>query len=249
MHIDAICETNGKGWLIWAAQCPGAFARGATENEALAKLPGDVRRFLHWAGEPAGDITVTPGAPIESGLHTEDADSDLLLEADCAPMTEADYAAAKLLVLKSARDFCTLFESILNPDISPRAPRTSFYGPVPRTPREMYDHTNHTTAYYMAAFGIPFENMPDLYANRLQALAEIEEREELLTGKVCTAPDGERWTLRKLLRRFLWHDRIHARAMWRTAARCGAAPWQTPSASAEPFDAGRQIPAASGCET
>ena len=34
MHIDAICETNGKGWLIWAAQCPGAFARGATENEA-----------------------------------------------------------------------------------------------------------------------------------------------------------------------------------------------------------------------
>ena len=164
MHIDAICETNGKGWLIWAAQCPGAFARGATENEALAKLPGDVRRFLHWAGEPAGDITVTPGAPIESGLHTEDADSDLLLEADCAPMTEADYAAAKLLVLKSARDFCALFESIPNPDISPRAPRTSFYGPVPRTPREMYDHTNSTTAYYMAAFGIPFENMPDLYA-------------------------------------------------------------------------------------
>ena len=187
MHIDAICETNGKGWLLWAAQCPGAFARGATENEALAKLPGDVRRFLRWAGEPAGDITVTPGAPIESSLHTED-------------------------------DFCTLFESIPNPDISPRAPRTSFYGPVPRTPREMYDHTNSTTAYYMAAFGIPFENMPDLYANRLQALAEIEEREELLTGKVCTAPDGERWTLRKLLRRFLWHDRIHARAMWRMAA-------------------------------
>ena len=177
MHIDAICETNGKGWLIWAAQCPGAFARGATENEALAKLPGDVRRFLHWAGEPAGDITVTPGAPIESGLHTEDADSDLLLEADCAPMTEADYAAAKLLVLKSARDFCALFESIPNPDISPRAPRTSFYSPVPRTPREMYDHTNSTTAYYMAAFCIPFENMPDLYANRLQALAEIEDRE------------------------------------------------------------------------
>ena len=73
MHIDAICETNGKGWLLWAAQCPGAFARGATENEALAKLPGDVRRFLRWAGEPVGDITVTPGAPIESSLHTEHA--------------------------------------------------------------------------------------------------------------------------------------------------------------------------------
>lgn len=197
---------------------PTERAGSSGQRRAPAPLRAARRKTKRWAGEPAGDITVTPGAPIESGLHTEDADSDLLLEADCAPMTEADYAAAKLLVLKSARDFCALFESIPNPDISPRAPRTSFYGPVPRTPREMYDHTNSTTAYYMAAFGIPFENMPDLYANRLQALAEIEDREELLTGKVCTAPDGERWTLRKLLRRFLWHDRIHARAMWRTAA-------------------------------
>ena len=66
MHIDAICETNGKGWLLWAAQCPGAFARGATENEALAKLPGDVRRFLRWAGEPArpSKAACTPRTPI-----------------------------------------------------------------------------------------------------------------------------------------------------------------------------------------
>ena len=35
--------------------------------------------------------------------------------------------------------------------------------------------------------------------------------------RVYTAPDGELWTMRKVIRRFLWHDRIHARAMWRTA--------------------------------
>ena len=61
------------------------------------------------------------------------------------------------------------------------------------------------------------ENLPDLYANRMQALAEVELLEDFLSGRVHTAPDGEEWTLRKLLRRFLWHDRIHARAMWRTA--------------------------------
>ena len=223
MHIDAICETNGKGWLIWAAQCPRRLCARRDGKRSAGQAAG--RRAALPAtgpGEPCpGTLTVDAGGhPIERRPATpRDAEvPTCVLEADCAPMTEADYAAAKLLVLKSARDFCTLFESIPNPDISPRAPRTSFYGPVPRTPREMYDHTNSTTAYYMAAFGIPFENMPDLYANRLQALAEIEDREELLTGRICTAPDGERWTLRKLLRRFLWHDRIHARAMWRTAA-------------------------------
>ena len=27
----------------------------------------------------------------------------------------------------------------------------------------------------------------------------------------------ERWTLAKVIRRFIWHDRIHAKAMWRMA--------------------------------
>lgn len=26
---------------------------------------------------------------------------------------------------------------------------------------------------------------------------------------------GEMWSVRKVLRRFVWHDRIHAKAMWR----------------------------------
>ena len=52
----------------------------------------------------------------------------------------------------------------------------------------------------------------------MQALSELEEPPDFLSGEVYTAPDGELWTMRKVLRRFLWHDRIHARAMWRTAS-------------------------------
>ena len=56
------------------------------------------------------------------------------------------------------------------------------------------------------------------HRGRLQALSALEELPDPLSGTVYTAPDGELWTMRKVLRRFLWHDRIHARAMWRTAA-------------------------------
>ena len=39
---------------------------------------------------------------------------------------------------------------------------------------------------------------------------------------VRTGSWNDEWSVRKLLRRFLWHDRIHARAMYRMAVRlCG----------------------------
>ena len=30
---------------------------------------------------------------------------------------------------------------------------------------------------------------------------------------------GEEWSLQKVLRRFIWHDRIHAKAMYRMAVK------------------------------
>lgn len=220
MTIEAVCEYNARGYLIYAANYPGAFVRGATENEALAKFPGELRSYLRWCGQK--DLHLEP-LSVEtvqrqvSSLAICDADSDVLFHAECQAMTEAEYERLKLLVLKSARDFRKLYESIPNPEISGRSPRQTFYGAVPRTPREMYVHTNQVTAYYAAAFGITLENMPDIYANRMQLLSELEDLPDFLSNRVYTAEDGESWTLRKVLRRLIWHDRIHAKAMWRTA--------------------------------
>lgn len=220
MKIEAVCEYNDGGCLIYAANFTGAYVRGATENEALAKFSGELRAYLRWSG--LGKPTVeAPEIEIvqrkESELQVCDADSDVLFDSERAPLSEAEYQRLRLLVLRSARDFRRLYESIPNPEISGRPPRRSFYGAVPRTPTEMYRHTNSTTAYYAAAFGIELENVPDIYNNRMQVLEELESLEDFRSDRVYIAPDGEEWTMRKVLRRFLWHDRIHAKAMWRTA--------------------------------
>lgn len=221
MKIEAVCEYNSGGYLIYAGNLPGAYVRGATENEALAKFAGEARAYLRWCGVcdlPADAPEVEIVQRKESDLQICDADSDVLFDSERKPLTEAEYDRLKLLVLKSARDFRRLYDSIPNPDISGRAPRRTFYGAVPRTPREMYEHTNAVTSYYTGAFGLETENVPDIYANRMQALAELEALPDFLSDKVYIAPDGESWTMRKVLRRFIWHDRIHAKAMWRTAA-------------------------------
>ena len=219
MKIEAVCEYNDLGYLIYAANYPGAFVRGTTENEALAKFPGELKSYLRWCGAPpASEISVEIVQRKLSELPICDADSDVLFDLERRALTQAEYETLKLLVLKSARDFTALYGSIPHPDISGRPPRRTFYGAVPRTPRQMIEHVNSTTAYYAAAFGIELENLPDLYANRMQALSEVEHLDDFLSDRVYIAPDGESWTVRKLLRRFLWHDRIHARAMWRTAS-------------------------------
>lgn len=40
---------------------------------------------------------------------------------------------------------------------------------------------------------------------------------DFLQNTVRKGSYGEDWSLRKVLRRFIWHDRIHARAMYRMA--------------------------------
>lgn len=42
---------------------------------------------------------------------------------------------------------------------------------------------------------------------------------DFLNNNVFDGSYGEKWSLRKVLRRFIWHDRIHAKAMYRMAVK------------------------------
>ncbi len=222
MKLQAVCEYNNKGCLIYCVDFPGAYVRGENEQTAMAKFHGELRSFLRWSKLAPVPLDAPEIEIVQrklSDLQVCDADSDVLFDAECLPLTQEEYERLKLLVLKSARDFRKLYRSIPNPDISDNPPRMSFYGAVPRTPHEMYDHTNQVTAYYAGAFGVELDNVPDIYDNRLHVFSELELLPDLFSARLYTAPDGESWTLRKGLRRFLWHDRIHAKAMWRTASK------------------------------
>ncbi len=138
-----------------------------------------------------------------------------------APSPGAEYALLRSLVLKSARCLDQLYGAIPDPD-APLAPaRSTFYGQYPNTARRMFDHVNGCTGYYAAGLGAQCGLLPGCYETRLLGLQALEELPGFLTMPVQEAEDGELWTPRKVLRRFLWHDRIHAKAMFRRAR----APW------------------------
>lgn len=72
-------------------------------------------------------------------------------------------------------------------------------------------------AYYFGEIGIDADNEGTIYDCRKRGFELLEQTEGFLENPVIEGSYDELWSLRKMMRRFLWHDRIHAKAMWRIA--------------------------------
>ena len=73
--------------------------------------------------------------------------------------------------------------------------------------------------YYFSEIGVAADNEGTILECRERGFALLEQQPDFLENKVFQGSYGEEWSLKKLLRRFIWHDRIHARAMYRMAVK------------------------------
>ena len=220
MTINCVWEHNGNDSLLYAIDFVGAYTRGGSLEIAKAKMPGEIISYLKWLGEDAFEnIEIIIAGEKDSDLAIKDADSDVLFESEKVPLTVEEYKMLKALALKSAKDFLTLYESIPDKSATASLARKTFYGQVPRTADEMYEHTKNVNEYYFAEIEIDADNCGNIYECRKRGFEALEAKHNFLQNAVIEGSYGEDWTLRKVLRRFIWHDRIHARAMYRMAVK------------------------------
>ena len=220
MTINCVWEHNGNDTLLYAVNYIGAYTRGESLEIAKAKMPQEIIAYLKWLGEdPSDNIEVVIVGEKTSDLVIKDADSDVLFESEKAPLTADEYEKLKALALKSSKDFLALYESIPNKSATAIDERKTFYGQVPRTADEMYEHTKNVNEYYFAEIDVDADNGGTIYECRKRGFESLEAKLDFLQNVVIEGSYGEDWTLRKVLRRFIWHDRIHARAMYRMAVK------------------------------
>ena len=220
MIINCVWEHNGNDTLLYAIDFIGAYTRGESLEIAKAKMPDEIASYLKWLGEDAFEnIDIIIAGEKDSDLAIKDADSDVLFESEKAPLTVEEYEMLKALALKSAKDFLTLYNSIPDKSATASLARKTFYGQVPRTADEMYEHTKNVNEYYFAEIEIDADNCGNIYECRKRGFEALEAKPDFLQNAVIEGSYGEDWTLRKVLRRFIWHDRIHARAMYRMAVK------------------------------
>lgn len=220
MTINCVWEHNGNDTLLYAVDYIGAYTRGKSLEIAKAKMPGEIISYLKWLGVDTSDnIEVVIAQEKASDLAIKDADSDVLFESEKAPLTADEYEKLKALALKSAKDFLALYDSIPDKSATAIAERKTFYGQVPRTADEMYEHTKNVNEYYFAEIDVDADNGGTIYECRKRGFEALEVKPDFLQNAVVAGSYGEDWSLRKVLRRFIWHDRIHARAMYRMAVK------------------------------
>lgn len=216
MDVRCVWEHNGDDSLIYALDPVGAYARGESKEVALGKMKHEVISFLKWR-KAAIPKTISVEIVEEkcSELNIADADSDVIFKDETLPLTIGEYGILKQYVLKSAEDFWELYLSIPDVDIVSSPNRTTFYGKVPQTAREVYEHTKNVNSYYFGEIGIEVDNEGTICECRRRGFEALEKTDRFLLSPAVEGSYGEMWSLRKVLRRFLWHDRIHAKAMCR----------------------------------
>ena len=218
MVIKCVWEHNGSDTLLYAENFIGAFTRGASKEIALSKMPDEINAYLKWLGDSVVESLVPEIIEEkQSELNIADADSDVIFNSEKQPLTKEEYLELKALALKSAEDFLALYNSIPDKDKTSLPKRKTFYGDVPITANEMYKHTKNVNSYYFGEIGVETDNCGTILECRQRGFELLEKQADYLDNKVFDGSYSEQWSLRKVLRRFIWHDRIHAKAMYKMA--------------------------------
>ena len=216
MIIRCVWEHNGSDSILYADNFAGAFTRGASKEEAMLKMPEEIRHFQLWKGEEfTEDCNIELVQEKKSDLQVKDADSDVLFRTEEMPLNAEEYRYLKSVAMKSAEDFYALYESFPDKNKSVSPTRKTFYGAVPRTAEEMYQHTKNVNSYYFSEVGVDADNDGTIVSCRAKGFDVLESIPCFLSLEVVTGSYDELWSVRKVLRRFIWHDRIHAKAMYR----------------------------------
>jgi len=233
---------GGAWWYAHVVELPGCFSRGASRGEALGGLPGAVEGRLGWLGGRGLVCPVCSGFTVVEerggipGLG-ESGGAVALFGSDLAPVDEASFRQAVGLMSLSREELLGVVGGLNEADLDAE--------PVPgkRTVRRDISHIVNAEEWYVSRLGRRYQWVYEgglreaVGRRRLSAVERLsvtrppmiaaleaalgEGRQGPFVRRAYTRHPEELWTLRKVLRRFLEHEREHLGTINRTLGALG----------------------------
>lgn len=224
MKYHLLCEVGPDGSAqIFVQELPGCYSRAPTFDEAVGKAHSRIREFLDWLGkhgeqvrEADYDIETEISETVKGNWPVNLGDSQALFKADLSPLDDEELKRC-LRFMRYARDDLT--------DLYLDAPKDSLdWKPDEATPRDIRhiaEHVAECSFFYIERLKArEFKDWPLNFlevANELAVMRLLNlSKDEMNCTPSYHAPgewtgtsDPEGWTARKVLRRFIWHERLH----------------------------------------
>lgn len=210
--MKVVYETNGKGYLGWIEDLPGAYVRGKTIEEARNKYKKEIEEYEQWLDIEVNDVSRIDEVIVHSDLMIEDADSNIILEVEMKEYENInDFYHECELAFLSAKRVDSIYNKCKNKNIVDNSKvRNTFYGNVYSTIFDQYKHICNVQQYYLGQVGLEADIDLDIIKGRKNTIDELIKKYKEEGNKLFNN-DEEDWSIRKVMRRLIWHDRIHAK--------------------------------------
>lgn len=222
--FSALVEIGRDGWAtVWVGELLGLFVNEPFEDEALRQLPSAIVAYLQWLRQHGETIEVPDSVTVAvAERRTSDLDFaygqyEALYDRERVPVTGDDLAQATRWMRYMRQDTLDLVARLPEGALTWR-----------RTPDHKYsigdylEHIARAERWYLTRLWpeVP-EHVPgptpllSLARSRERALNWLLAMPAGLRGKAVDFDDGEPWTARKVLGRYLYHERYHIRSIAR----------------------------------
>lgn len=207
----------------WVLDLPGCIAGGRSFSEAEAKIPLVIAGYVGWL-RAHGEAVESPGG-WEIVETVESPVGDFMFEAERAPLSRHELDA---LIRRTEFARAGLLAAVADvPDTvldwePPRSAFASFdaWAPEVRTIRGVFEHVLRFEAYYRdglrdgRAAGIA-ERVGDPLSERARTVERLRALTDEVRRRVWRPvrpgqSTAEEWTVRKVVRRIISHERAHA---------------------------------------
>lgn len=213
--VTLIAETNGRAVRLYSEKHHGACVTAESEQAALEKILPEINAVWQWGKGKPFAAACTPEI-VER--HTVDypldgIESDVIFNIERGVFNAVAYRVMRDMATRSALSLSQLLDSVPDPDadLSGAGGVMAAVG----TAAEVRRITYFSTGLFLNKLGIDYENTGDIYFNRTNAL--VAARVDGFMRNETHVCDGEEWTLRKVLRRYIWQDRTLGNALYAAA--------------------------------
>ena len=227
MQIFVCLEIGSDGTGAFVPDCPGCWVFGRTPESALRKVRAAVSEWFEWLrshGErpsvKADEIAIVEGEILRVSYNPVEAGKpEPLFWSEVLPISNEDIERTIQLMGYSRNDLLKLVSALDGEVLDWQPPEN------PRTIRNCLRHIGIVEWWYITRLDIDLpEELPEdvfglLHSTRETALYNLQNLpEEKWSGiyqpRKHVDPEAvvcNLWTARKILRRFVDHERLHAR--------------------------------------